>query len=208
MLQLQLQLFVMNDLQRENRLQELIELYKETKDERYLEEIFKMINKLLFSLAKQYERIYIPYNIDDLMIESKLAILNSINRYIPSEDAKFSTYAYRVAQNRLNSILKKYTTKKRYAGYFTTLETNFFRELTFADYIGAESNDEELREFNQTKEEMLRLILSHFSAENALILLQSYYNLEVTLVCDCLDLSRKQFRDVRQRNRQIVNDIK
>ncbi len=198
----------MNDLQRENRLQELIELYKNTNDETYLLELFDLINKLLYTLAKQYDRQYIPYSTEDLMIESKLAILNSIDNYKPSNEAKFSTYAYRVAQNRLNSILKMYRTKKRYAGYFATLETNFYKELRFEDLLGTVDNYEELTECEQMKDNLLKLILNHFSAENALILLQRYYNFEAAIIYETLDITAKQFRDIRQRNRKIVEEIK
>ncbi len=191
----------MNDLQNAVNQTELVKQYLETKDEKYLELLYESIDKMIRSIAVNFVKFYSPYELEDLVAEAKLAIYVSLDKYEMKNDTKFSTFAYQVTTNCLASKTKTYRTKKRYAGNVKMFETEVIEGVTFGDMIGEDETILSELAFREMSTQKIQLIISHFSAEDALILLAQYYNFEIDILCKQLDLTRRQFRDRRRKLR-------
>lgn len=197
----------MNDLQNENKQEELVELYIKTKDEKYLEELLNELNGMIYALAYDFNKSFIPLEIEDLVREGQLAIIASCQNFQVKDRIKFSTFAYRVVKNRFLVILKKYSAQKRYPGNYTTFESLSYDKLTYADMIGEEARIIEELEFKEMHDELIYLIFHRYKPEDAMLLLHEHYNFEREIVCRQLEMTQKQYRDKRRKKRKQISEL-
>ena len=74
----------------------------------YNKERNKLINanlKLVFSIAKRYRFLGLPYN--DVVQEGSIGLLRSIERFDPKKGFLFSTYAYTAISHHIHSAIEK-----------------------------------------------------------------------------------------------------
>lgn len=201
----------MNDLQKENRQIALVNLYLQTQEEKYLAELFEEVNGLIYSLAYEFNHSNSPYELEDWVIEGRIVLVSTLGNFDDSEEAKYSTFIYTVIRNRFISISKKNHAVKRDAGNYTTLESPAFDNITYHEMIALDESKEPASEvaLEQSRNEIIYLILNRCKPEDALLLLHEYFNLERELICEQYNLTIKQYRDKRRKMRmQILAIIK
>ena len=91
---------------------ELINLYKSTKDNYYIEEIYNRYERLLNKLAFKYSGINSLYSYEDLKSESYIALVKATEKY-DSEMCSFSTFLFVVVNQRLHAIVNGKSSKEK-----------------------------------------------------------------------------------------------
>ena len=91
---------------------ELINLYKVTKDQYYLLELYNKHIRLLNKLAWKYSNINYLYTYEDLQNETYLALAEAAEKYDPKM-CQFSTFLFVVTNQRLYAIVNGKSSKEQ-----------------------------------------------------------------------------------------------
>ena len=91
---------------------ELINLYKVTKDQYYLLELYNKHIRLLNKLAWKYSNINYLYTYEDLQNESYLALTEAVEKYDPKM-CNFSTFLFVVVNQRLHAIVNGKSSRQK-----------------------------------------------------------------------------------------------
>ena len=91
---------------------ELINLYKSTKDNYYIEELYNRYERLLNKIAFKYSGINSLYSYEDLKSESYIALVKATEKYDPRM-CQFSSFLFVVANQRLHAIVNGKSSKDK-----------------------------------------------------------------------------------------------
>ena len=91
---------------------ELIDLYKSTKDSYFLLELYNMHIRLLNKLAWKYSNINYLYTYEDLQNETYLALTEAAEKYDP-EMCQFSSFLFVVTNQRLYAVVNGKSSKEK-----------------------------------------------------------------------------------------------
>lgn len=91
-----------------------IELYKETKDEKYKQKLIEDNRKLVLAIFNKNKEVYKQSSSislstlkEDLLQEGDLALSIAIEEFDPSKGIEFSTYAYTIIENAFYNYFRK-----------------------------------------------------------------------------------------------------
>ncbi len=96
--------------------EELVVLYRESRDERYLEELITQNTGLINILVSSYLSSIPNAEREDLVSESYIPMLRAIEDFDPSMDLKFSNLLKVYVRQHLNRLYNEATRQKRYTG--------------------------------------------------------------------------------------------
>lgn len=96
--------------------EELVKMYKESRNEDYLSEIIQQNTGLLNLLVASYVKSIPNAEAEDLISESYIPLLKAIEHYDESKGFNFSTLLKAYVRQHLNRIYIEATRKKRYTG--------------------------------------------------------------------------------------------
>ena len=91
---------------------ELINLYKSTKDNYYIEKIYNRYERLLNKIAFKYSGINSLYSYEDLKSENYIALVKATEKYDPKM-CKFSTFLFVVVNQRLYALVNGKSSKDK-----------------------------------------------------------------------------------------------
>ena len=91
---------------------ELINLYKATKDKYYIEELYNRYERLLNKIAFKYSHINSLYSYEDLKSESYIALEKAARAYKP-DISQFSTFLFTSVNNYLYQVVNGVTSKDK-----------------------------------------------------------------------------------------------
>ena len=91
---------------------ELIDLYKSTKDSYFLLELYNMHIRLLNKLAWKYSNINYLYTYEDLQNETYLALTEAAEKYDPRM-CQFSSFLFVVTNQRLYAVVNGKSSKEK-----------------------------------------------------------------------------------------------
>ena len=91
---------------------ELINLYKVTKDQYYLLELYNKHIRLLNKLAWKYSNINYLYTYEDLQNETYLNLTEAVEKY-DSEMCQFSTFLFVIVNQRLYALVNGKSSKEK-----------------------------------------------------------------------------------------------
>ena len=91
---------------------ELINLYKVTKDQYYLLELYNKHIRLLNKLAWKYSNINYLYTYEDLQNESYLNLTEAVEKY-DSEMCQFSTFLFVIVNQRLYALVNGKSSREK-----------------------------------------------------------------------------------------------
>lgn len=123
-------------------IEELVEQYQKTMDDKILEEIYNINENTIYDVAHQFKNN--PHiELEDLISLCKIAFLNSINKFDSSKHIKFITYSYKAMNNMALNELNYYNKKKRDDTKIKSirLQATFDEgdSMMFSDIIGEDS---------------------------------------------------------------------
>lgn len=134
----------------------LVVLYRESKDEAYLQELIDQNKGLLNILASSYLTTIPNAELEDLISESYFPMLRAINDFDESLGLTFTNFLKVYVRQHLNRIYNEATRQKRYTGSLPvsyeglveinkdggdvmdsrfTVECEDFREVEFRDFL-------------------------------------------------------------------------
>lgn len=93
------------DLLGKDELNDLISLYQETKKEVYKEKIVKTSLSFVISLAKMYQ--HQGLDLDDLIMEGNIGLLKAIEKYNPTLDNAFLSFAVHYIRKGITDALNE-----------------------------------------------------------------------------------------------------
>lgn len=96
--------------------EELVLVYQETHDEKYLQELISVNTPLLSLIVKPYLATIPNSEYEDLISESYFPMLKAINDFDKNRGLEFTTLLKAYVSQHLNRIYNKDTRKKRYTG--------------------------------------------------------------------------------------------
>lgn len=96
--------------------EELVVLYRDSRDERYLKELITQNTGLINILVSSYLSSIPNAEMEDLVSESYIPMLRAIEDFDTSMDLKFSNLLKVYVRQHLNRIYNEATRKKRYTG--------------------------------------------------------------------------------------------
>ena len=92
--------------------EELVRLYKATKDNYYVSILFEANYKIIYKLSKKYSKINWMFSIDDLFQESYIALEKSIQFYVEGASSFYSFFSV-VLNQHLHSVVNGITSKDK-----------------------------------------------------------------------------------------------
>lgn len=96
--------------------EELVVLYRDSRDERYLKELITQNTGLINILVSSYLSSIPNAEMEDLVSESYIPMLRAIEDFDTSMDLKFSNLLKVYVRQHLNRLYNEATRKKRYTG--------------------------------------------------------------------------------------------
>ena len=91
---------------------EIIDLYRVTKDQYYIEKLYNRYEQLLNKIAFKYSHINFLYSYEDLKSESYIALAEVVEKYDPKM-CQFSTFLFVVVNQRLHAIVNGKSSKEQ-----------------------------------------------------------------------------------------------
>ena len=151
---------------------ELINLYRVTKDSYYIEKLYNRYERLLNKIAFKYSHINSLYSYEDLKSESYIALVKATEKYDP-EMCNFSTFLFVVVNQRLHAVVNGKSTRekgnndlyKKQISIYTVLDNqNGDAEVGLIDTI----EDEVAQEMIDNLPEIMFISDLHDKLDNAL----------------------------------------
>lgn len=96
--------------------EELVALYRDTRDERYLQSLISQNRGLLNIITSSYVESIPNVEQEDLISESYIPMLRAIEDFDINKGIAFSTFLKTYVKQHLNRLYKTATRKKRYTG--------------------------------------------------------------------------------------------
>lgn len=96
--------------------EELVQLYKETMQESYIQELMRRNSSLFVIWADKYTLT--GYDLDDKLSEAYIALLQAVKEYRECEGVKFISFLKSCVYQRYNRLYAELTRKKRYTGSY------------------------------------------------------------------------------------------
>ena len=96
--------------------EELVKLYKESRDEAYLAELISQNTGLINILVSSYLSSIPNSELEDLVSESYIPMLKAIEDFDEKQGFSFSTLLKAYVRQRLNRLYNEATRKKRFTG--------------------------------------------------------------------------------------------
>ena len=96
--------------------EELVALYRATKDERYLADLIQQNTGLIYRLVEPFVHTIPNAELEDLTQEAHLALVKATEMFDESKGYAFSTFLKGVVRQRLSRIYNAETRQKRYSG--------------------------------------------------------------------------------------------
>ena len=96
--------------------EDLVVLYRNTGDEKYLQELITQNKGLIRILVESYVSSIPNYELEDLISESYIPMLKAIDDFDESRGLTFSNLLKVYVRQHLNRLYNKETRKKRYTG--------------------------------------------------------------------------------------------
>ena len=114
---------------RERRNEDLVVIYRQTREEQFLQELIRQNTGLLNILVGEYVNSIPNAEREDLISESYIPMLRAIEDFDPSLGYTFSNFLKVYVRQHLNRLYNEATRKKRYTGstpvsYESLLEIN------------------------------------------------------------------------------------
>lgn len=96
--------------------EELVELYRGTKDERYLSDLLEQNAGIIYLLAEPFVHTIPNAELEDLIQEANIALVKAVAEFDVNKGYTFTTFLKGVVRQRLSRIYNAETRKKRYSG--------------------------------------------------------------------------------------------
>ena len=96
--------------------EELVELYRGTKDERYLSDLLEQNAGIIYLLAEPFVHTIPNAELEDLIQEANIALVKAVAEFDVNKGYTFTTFLKGVVRQRLSRIYNAETRKKRYRG--------------------------------------------------------------------------------------------
>nr|WP_314462720.1 sigma factor [uncultured Clostridium sp.] len=96
--------------------EELVKLYRESRNESYLQELITQNKGLISLLVKDYLTSIPNSEMEDLISEAYIPMLRAIEEFEPERGIRFSTLLKVYVQQHLNRLYKEATRQKRHNG--------------------------------------------------------------------------------------------
>lgn len=96
--------------------EDLVILYRTTKNEKYLQELINKNTPIISVWAREYMQSIPNAELEDLISESYIPMLRAIERFEENSEFTFVTLLRACVKQHLNRLYKGFTRKKRYTG--------------------------------------------------------------------------------------------
>ena len=101
--------------------EDLVVLYRNTKDERYLRDLIEQNVGIIYLLAEPFVHTIPNAELEDLIQEANIALVKAVEEFDVSKGYTFTTFLKGVVRQRLSRIYNAETRKKRYSGAATDI---------------------------------------------------------------------------------------
>lgn len=96
--------------------EELVILYRNSRNEKYLQELLNKNTPIISVWARDYMSSIPNAELEDLLSECNIPLLKAIERYEETSDYTFITFLKACVKQHLNRLYNEVTRKKRYTG--------------------------------------------------------------------------------------------
>ena len=182
----------------------LILKYQQTKAEDILEVFIDSYINMIFYFVRRYDFTNVPYANDDIVIELKIVLHNTMLMY-NLDDVKFSVVLYSAMRHRVCRILRYYQAKKRKNNNQQYLESEIAEGFTYENILQDPINlvyELEKSEFYNNAQEWLGTFLTEEE------MLMYSYHLDGLKACEIERFIQQDVKYIRAKLSSIKKKIK